>query len=541
MISANRRQSQQKLLAIALSLLAIIVFAFHIVRQIEKNPLRMDEVDIYNSIVNWVTLGTPILYLGQPMPPSEWLLPLGERTLGDGNLYHFYRIKPELGIKKEFFIATRDGIVGRYTYSPHPQLYLAINALIYRLIPLNPDASYLMRYFNLVWIVGLIIGMALLSRKLYREHFPLIFSISLLILSINNFAVRASLLIDYQAPTACLSTWYACAFVSRKRHERLSFLLVMIILLFWFNNFGATISILLGTIIYVLFLGWRVRLWVRLLSVFIGSLIFVPVYWLFCRVFELPFSQPFIYATSRVGDAKVGLAGVAANIWTYGHWYSLEIGPWLVVTVLVLLGVSLLNRRIISRPDLALPPTLALTGILSQAALRADAFHFPKYVYFTVPLLCIFTAGELLTLATGTTSWRRFVRWAVVAVYVSLLGLSAAQAWRSIQAPGGTLYDPGEVGLVEAAQVARAEVPLNGIILARKDAGFLAQRQFIEWEGALLTNPVLLEKTIEHYNINYAIAGPLLLGPEAQVTWPYLSSAFEIVIDAGDYVLLRKR
>jgi hypothetical protein len=126
-------------------------------------------------------------------------------------------------------------------------------------------------------------------------------------------------------------------------------------------------------------------------------------------------------------------------------------------------------------------------------------------------------------------------------VLIALLGLSASQAWRSIQAPGGTLYDPGEVGLVEAAQAARAEVPADAILLARKDAAFLAQRDFIEWEGPLLTDPQALQETIERYGIRYAIGGPLLLGPDAQVTWAYWAENFDVVLDAGDYVLLRKR
>ena len=271
-----------------------------------------------------------------------------------------------------------------------------------------------------------------------------------------------------------------------------------------------------------------------------------------------------------------------------------------MITALALFVLALVNRRAIDRPALALAPLLAFTGILSQAAARGDAFHFPKYIYFVAPLLCLFVAGELVRLLAGdrdaaatsasvtrpapvtlspphpvtlspghpvtrspghpvtlspphpvTLSPGHLVtlspghpviwqRWAAAVVLLALLGLSAAQAWRSIQTPGGTLYDPGEVGLVEAAQAARAEAPADAILLARKDAAFLAQRDFIEWEGPLLTDPQALEQTIEQYGIRYLIAGPLLLGPEAQATWPYLSTAFEVVLDAGDYVLLRK-
>lgn len=534
----------------SLLIVALTVFAYGYVRQVEKNPLRMDEVDMYNSIANWVTLGTPILYLGQPMPPEEWLLPLGERTLGDGQRYRFYRIKPEIGVKKEFFIATRDGLVGRYTYFPHPQLYLAGHAVLYRLAPLTPDTSHLMRYFNLLWVAGMVAGLALLSRELYRGQ-PLVFPVTLLLLAVNSFFVRAALLIDYQAPTACLAVWFAWAFGHSQEHRKLSWPLALATLAFWFTNFGATMSVLLGTAIYVLVIGWRARPWRALASVAAGTAAFPPLYWLFSRTFDLPFSQPFIYAFGRAGDSG-GLSGTAAAVWRYSLWYGREIGPWLVIAALALLVASLMTRRPIVRPGLVLPPILAFVGILSQAALRADAFHFPKYVYFTVPLLSLFVAGELTTLllseggpstasGRGRSAPRLWRSWLATAVLLALLGLSAAQSWRSLQAPGGTLYDPGEVGLVEAAHAARAEAPHDAVLLARKDAGFFAQRQFIEWEGPLLTDPALLEQTIEQYGIRYAVAGPLLLAPEAEVAWPYLVSAFEVVLDAGDYVFLRKR
>jgi hypothetical protein len=559
---AGRQRRWSTALAVGLALAALAIFAFVYVRQVEKNPLRMDEVDMYSSIANWVTLGTPLLYLGQPMPPQDWLLPLGERTLGDGQPYSFYRIKPETGVTKEFFIATRAGLVGRYTYFPHPQLYLAGHALLFRLFPLTPDTSHLMRYFNLLWVAGMVAGLALLSRELYRK--PLwVLALALLLLAINGFFVRAGMLIDYQAPTACLAVWYAWAFVRSQERSKLSWPLALITLIFWFSNFGAPISILVGTAVYVLLLGWRARPWRALLSVAAGTVAFVPAYWLFCRIFDLPFSQPFIYIASRAG----GPGGVAATfraVWEYALWYTQEIGPWLVAAALVLFVAALVDRRAIARPALALPPLLAFTGILMQAAARGDAFHFPKYVYFVAPLLCIFVAGELVRLlvdnrdasaalsvtmqeaqagdaSAAPSVTQRRQRWMAAGALAVLLALSAAQSWRSLQAPGGTLYDPGEVGLVEAAQAARAEAPPDAILLARKDAGFLAQRQFIEWEGPLLTDPALLEQTIEQYGIRYALAGPLLLGPEAQATWPYLASAFDVVIDAGDYVFLRKR
>ncbi len=328
----------QRSLAAALLVLAVALLAFHTVRQVEKNPLRMDEVDMVSSIANWVELGQPLLYLGQPPPSQDWLLPLGERTLGDGQRYAFYRIKPETGVKKEFFIALRDGVVGRYTYYPHPQLYLFVHSLLYRLFPLTVDASHLMRYFNLLWVAGMAAGMALLSRELYRGRWSrvtepgaaggagritdppragtgdhqaglvvaapgaaggagritdtprtgmgdhqawLVFAVALLLLAVNSFTVRASLLIDFQAPTACLAVWYAWAFVRSQERGRLSWPLALVVLLFWWSNFGAPISVLLGTAAYVLLIGWRARPWRALLSVAAGTAAFVPVYWLF--------------------------------------------------------------------------------------------------------------------------------------------------------------------------------------------------------------------------------------------------------------------
>jgi len=536
----------QRPLTVALLLLALALLAFHTVRQVEKNPLRMDEADMASSIANWVTLGQPLLYLGQPPPPDDWLLPLGEHTLGDGQRYAFYRIKPETGVKKEFFIALREGVVGRYTYYPHPQLYLFVHSLLFRLAPLTAETSHLMRYFNLLWVAGLIAGMALLSRELYGAR-PgrawLTFAVALLLLAVNSFAVRAGLLIDFQAPTACLAVWYTWAFVRSQEQNRLSWPLALVVMLFWWSNFGAPISVLLGTGIYLLLIGWRARPWRALLSVAAGTALFVPVYWLFSRIFDLPFSQPFIYIADRAGGGG-GLAGLAADVWSYSLWYVQELGPWLALAALALFILALASRRAIDRPALALPPLLAFTGLLSQAAARGDAFHFPKYIYFAAPLLCVFVAGELVRLLVGARSAgnaaRRWPGWLAAGVLAALVGLSAAQAWRSIQTPGGTLYDPGEVGLVEAAQAARAETPPDAILLARKDVAFLAQRDFIEWEGPLLTDPAAVAQTVEQYGIRYAIGGPLLLGPEAQATWGYWAENFDLVLDAGDYVLLRK-
>lgn len=539
-LSLNTR-TWQKSVTLVLFLLAIALFAFFYIRQVEKNPLRMDEVDIYNSIANWVTLGTPILYLGQPMPPEDWLLPLDERVLGDGQLYKFYRIKPEIGVKKEFFIASREGLVGRFTYSPHPQLYLVGHALLYRLVPLIPDNSHLMRYFNLLWVGTMVVGLILLSRELYRDQ-PLVLPASLLLLAVNSFFVRAAMLIDSQAPTACLTVWYVWAFLRSHDRNRISGFLALVTLLLWFNNFGSALSLLLGTGCYALLVGWHVKLWRVLASVIIGTIAFPLFYWLFTSAFALPFSQPFIYAFSRA-DGTGRLSETLEAVWRYSLWYSEEIGPWLIITTLVLFVISLINCRSLTRPALMLPLVLAFVGILSQAAARGDAFHFPKYVYFTVPLLSVFVSGELIGLASRCGSARPISCWearVAIVLFMSLFFFSGVQSWRSVQAPGGTLYDPGEVGLIEAAQAARAEAPLDAILLARKDVGFFAQRQFIEWEGALLTDPKLLEQTIEKYGIRYAVAGPLLLAPEAQVTWPYLVSTFEVVLDAGDYVLLRK-
>jgi hypothetical protein len=423
-----------------------------------------------------------------------------------------------------------------------------------------------MRYFNLLWVAGMAVGMALLSREVYGmssgqslasaqnrraggrdgsqapDQAWLVFAVALLLFAANSFAVRAGLLIDFQAPTACLAVWYVWAFVRSQERSRLSWPLALVVLLFWGTNFGAPVSVLLGTGAYVLLIGWKAKPWRALLSVAAGTAAFVPVYWLFCRIFDLPFSQPFIYIAGRAGGA-VGLASLAADVWNYSLWYVREIGIWLVLAALALLVAALVSRRAIDRPALALAPILAFTGILPLAAARGDAFHFAKYVYFAVPLLCVFVAGELVTLLAGAGSRQPAARWkagGAGVVLAALLALSAAQSWRSMQAPGGTLYDPGEVGLVEAAQAAQAQTPPDAILLARKDAAFLARRDFIEWEGSLLTDPQALQQTIEQYGIRYLIAGPLLLGPGAQATWPYLAAEFEVVLDAGDYVLLRK-
>jgi hypothetical protein len=67
---------------------------------------------------------------------------------------------------------------------------------------------------------------------------------------------------------------------------------------------------------------------------------------------------------------------------SYSLWYVRELGPWLVIAALALFVLALASRRAIDRPALALTPVLAIIGILSQAAARGDAFHFPQVHLF---------------------------------------------------------------------------------------------------------------------------------------------------------------
>ena len=186
-----------------------ILFAFFTL--VAKNPLRVDEVDYFQSMNNVVELGLPIYYAGEVELHPRSLNWLSDRSLA-GNHFDFYRFKSKTGIRKETFFAITDG-KSLYTFGMwHPPLYIYLGSFVFRVFPLTPDNSHLLRYFNLLWSLGLLVGMALLCRQLYPDHQKWVFPLALLLYASNSLALRGSLLIDYNAALGpCVAVWFLLA------------------------------------------------------------------------------------------------------------------------------------------------------------------------------------------------------------------------------------------------------------------------------------------------------------------------------------------
>jgi len=75
----------------------LCVFLSLFVLQVQKNPLRWDEVDYFQCMENVIRLGIPIYYAGEVKIDPHLLVYSSSRQLGEEE-FVFYRFKPETGI-----------------------------------------------------------------------------------------------------------------------------------------------------------------------------------------------------------------------------------------------------------------------------------------------------------------------------------------------------------------------------------------------------------------------------------------------------------
>lgn len=81
----------------------LLLYLLHFILQASKNPLRMDEVDFYQSMENVWRLGLPLHYAGEVRIAPDRLVYLSTRYLANQE-FVFWRFKPETGILKETFL-----------------------------------------------------------------------------------------------------------------------------------------------------------------------------------------------------------------------------------------------------------------------------------------------------------------------------------------------------------------------------------------------------------------------------------------------------
>ena len=520
---------------------ALVVFLVLVKAQIDKNPLRADEVDYYQSMQNVLSLGLPLYYAGEVNIDPDWLIHLSTQVL-NGRKFEFYRFKPETGILKETFFALTDGH-GRYTYGMwHPPLYIYLGALFLRVASLTVENSALLRYFNLIFSIGIFAGMATLSHELYRRRLGPTIALAFALYALNSLAIRGTILIDYNATLGpCVAVWFAVAYLRSERRHSPHVGLGLLTVLAFSTGLGIGLALLAGTLVYVIIVGRINRPWRSLASIGIGFLAFFPVFLVFSRLLGLPFSQPFLHNLQRAG-AQLDLTALAAKadaaIKYSTGFYSREVGYQAI-----LLGAGLLIRLFMERQAFRTPqrvfiPIMVIVSFLMQGSLRADAYGFPKYILFLLPLLLVYLVGEVLDVLFAASSSRlgkTATGVALVAVIVVQLGASIA----AFNRPGGTLYFAGEQGIVAAGQRISALTAADETIMSPKDVAFFARRKFVQWYGTPLIDIRFLQSRLAAEHIRYVASSTAMLNTASPDVATYLRTAFAIEAQDDDFRVWR--
>lgn len=134
----------------------------------------------------------------------------------------------------------------------HPPLYIYLGSLAFHLLPLTPDNGHLLRYFNLIFSIGIFTGMMALSRTLYPDRHRQVFLIALILYTLNSLAVRGSTLIDYNATLGpCVATWFAVLFLS-EQNQCFPWRFVILTALAFFTSLGIAVNLVSGALIYII-------------------------------------------------------------------------------------------------------------------------------------------------------------------------------------------------------------------------------------------------------------------------------------------------
>lgn len=521
------------------TLLILCTFFCLFAIQVRKNPLRLDEVDYFQSMENVLRLGIPIYYAGEVRLDSTHLIHLFTRRLGNQD-FVFYRFKPETGILKETFFALVGG-TSRYTYGMwHPPLYIYLGSLALRFMPLTPENSHLLRYLNLVFSIGVFAGMLFLSREIYPSFHRQVFLLALLLYTLNPLAVRGSVLIDYNAALGpATAIWFIIAYLYGIRRNSWWGLIISTIVLL-FTSLGIAANLLLAAGLYsllALLMNHYQRLGRATGAITIGLVCFIVLFYAFCHLFRLPFSQPFLHNINIVqaqSAPRVLSFQQPLVVLEYIKWYTDEIGLPIIATFVFLV---LRSVKVRNTPHYFLLPVAIVTGLALHASVQADAYGFPKYILFLLPLLFVYIAGEGLTLFFATSKpWRAII--SAIALFLVITCVVNSLYW--IQYPGGTLYDKGQEGIITIARVLKTATIPSEVVLGPKDIGFFANRKFIQLSGAYLTEVNLVESRIKEANVRFVVAPRYLLNAPTRMG-EFLREEFLLEHEIGSFVLLRKR
>jgi hypothetical protein len=517
-----------------------LLFGWLFAIQVEKNPLRLDEVDYFGSIRNLVEIGTPLFYAGEVDISPDRLDHLATKELG-GRVYEFYRYKPETGIQKEAFFALVDG-QSQFVYGMwHPPLYIYLASIAYRLYPLTPGNSQLLRYFNLVFSVVTIAGMVRLSALLYAPRYRIVALGALVLYALNGLNIRGSSLIDYSATLApAVVVWFCIALVEAIRHPRISLGLVAMTILTFFTGLGVATAVLVSVAGWALLLNLRRIPWWVLGSVVAGSLAFIPLFWAFCALLDLPFIQPFAYNTWRSGiqPANPWMAGRVEMTLRYVALYSREIG------LLAVLGVGALSLRAVlsggaareGSPHLLLPVMIA-AALLLHAYIGANAWGFMKYILYALPLLFVYLVGEVVLILPGLS---QSARMGVVALLLLILASQLHVTRAMVRHPGSNLYLSDDQGIVEAALAVQRTTTPGDIILSPKDIAFFAERRFVDWFGWKLNDAAYTERLVDRYDIHHVAQRTASYRGAPDAVHQSLELRFPVRREVGSFTLLAR-
>ncbi len=541
--ASNRRT---RVLLWALLSVGLLLFLLAFAVQVRRNPLRGDEVDFFQCMRNVVALGRPLYYAGEVDIAPASVLSLGSESLA-GQLFQFYRFKPATRILKETFFAITAGN-SRYTYCLwHPPLYIYLGAGLLKLFDPPTAQANLFRFTHLVYVALMFAGMAALMRELYRPVWLLGLALAALFLACCNLAVSASVLIDYSGALAmCVVVWLTYACVRTDREPRFALPAAGTLALAFAVGLGVGAACALGLLLWGLLLR-RDAFMRYALVVLGGAALFLVGWWLLARVAGLPFTQPFLHNFQR---AALGapLASRLAAVIHYTTWYVKQIGPAAVGLALLLSGwrvlrLSSTHVRVLATADspardvrILLLPALVGVALLSQAALSADAYGFPKYVAYALPLLFVFIGGELALLAQS-----RPAHWLAAGVTLALIGTLIWQTAETLGKPGGTLYMAGEQGFLAAANLVTAHSTPDEAFLGSKDVGFYAGRKFVQWSGNLLSNFPLLQERVEAEGVHLVAASQQQLDALSPEVAEWLNQHATLLTSSGDYAVYRLR
>ena len=402
-----------------------------------------------------------------------------------------------------------------------------------------PDAeANLFRYAHLVFVALTFGGIALLMRELYRPIWLLGLSLATLCLAVSTLSVAASVLIDYNGALAmCVVVWLTWAFVRADREPRYLPLVGVLLALTFSVGLGVGAAAVLGLLLWTL-LFHRSAFIRDALALAAGLVLFLVAFWLFSLAGHFPFSQPFLHNFQRAA-LQTPVSSRLVAVFKYLRWYVERIGSVAIVIALLLAARRLVQVQTrhsgqakhhpLEETRRLLTPTLVLVALLSQASLSGDAYGFPKYIAFALPLLFAFIGGEVAELAQG-----RRARW-LAATLASLLVISlvlpTAQALRR---PGGTLYMAGEQGFAQAAQALADNSQPSEIILGSKDLSFYAERKFVQWSEPLWTDPRQLVERVRAEDIRLAGASQGQLATASPELAAWLADHAVLIASPGD-------